>query len=164
MPATSLETLAYRHGQGAICLGAFKDGRLIGWLWLCLGPYLEDEVRAYFIPPARTAWDFDVYVAPEYRATFALPRLWDAANQFLQKRGSYGTMSRISALKPESINAHKRLGAISVGWACFLHCRKAQLALSSTSPYVHFSFWRAPWYRLSLPPKNQVTDDGRLNA
>ena len=83
--------IRFRFAQGAVCLGAYKDGDLIGCIWLCLGPYNEDEVRCRFIPlpQGQAAWDFDIYVHPQHRLGFAFSRLWDAANEYLRERSAY---------------------------------------------------------------------------
>jgi hypothetical protein len=64
----------YRAQQGAVCLGAFIKDKIIGCIWLCLGPYLEDEVRFRFEPgaAAKCAWDFDVYLLPDHRIRLRL--------------------------------------------------------------------------------------------
>ena len=109
----SKETQAFRFEQGAVCLAAFREGSPIGCLWLCLGPYSEDVVRCRLSPEPSglTAWDFDVYIAPEHRAGFAFARLWDTANAFLRAHGVAWTCSRISAFNPGSRRSHGSLGA-----------------------------------------------------
>lgn len=140
MPLTP-EVLRYRFGQNAVCFGAFKDGRMIGCLWLCLGPYLEDEVRCLFVPsPAgRASWDFDVYLHPTQRLGFAFARLWDEANAYLRERGVGWSMSRISVLNRRSLAAHGRLGIRRLGSATFLRFGPVQVMLSSLRPYFHVS-------------------------
>ena len=70
-PAAAIQA---RFEQGAKCLVATKDGRFVGFLGLLMGGYQEDEVGARYVPlPAnRSAWDFDVYIAPGFglRLTF----------------------------------------------------------------------------------------------
>ena len=131
----------YRAEQNAVCLGAFQGGQMIGCLWLCLGPYLEDEVRCRFVPVplGKAAWDFDIYLLPEHRVGLAFARLWDEANRFLRERGIACSMSRISALNRRSLAAHARLGARTVGTAFFLRIGQMQLTLASLSPNFHLS-------------------------
>ena len=130
-----------RFEQGSTCLAAFKDERFIGFLWLLLGSYQEDEVRARFIPlPAgRAAWDFDVYVAPDSRLGLAFPRLWDEANYFLGKNNVQWTCSRISAFNAGSLGSHARLGTLSMGSAIFLCAGRWQVTFASILPYFHLS-------------------------
>jgi len=144
--------LDYRFGQGAVCLGAFKDARVIGCVWFCLGPYDEDEVRCRFVPaPGVAAWDFDFYLAPEQRGGIAFARLWDAADAYLAARGVRWTMSRISKYNSASLASHARLGARPVGDALFLRLGRWQLTIASLAPYVHLSRSRGPVLRLPLP-------------
>src|SRR3982750_1829010 len=46
-PAAAIES---RFKQGAKCLVALKEGKFAGFLWLLMGSYQEDEVRARFFP------------------------------------------------------------------------------------------------------------------
>lgn len=132
----------YRMGQNALCLGAFKGAHMIGCLWLCLGPYQEDEVRCRFIPVplGKTSWDFDVYLLPEYRLGLGFARLWDEANRLLRERGIAWSISRISVLNLGSLAAHARLGARVLGTTLFLRIGRMQLAIASLSPRIHLSF------------------------
>src|SRR3954449_11773611 len=74
-PAAAIQS---RFKQGAKCLVALKEGKFAGFLWLLMGSYQEDEVRARYIPlpSGRSAWDFDVYVAPPFRLGLTFLRLW----------------------------------------------------------------------------------------
>ena len=130
-----------RFGQGAQCLAAFKEDRFIGFLWLLIGGYQEDEVRARYIPlPAgQAAWDFDVYVAPDFRLGLTFPRLWDEANRVLNKEGVRWTCSRISALNVGSLESHARLGTVPLGSAIFFCAGHWQVTVASISPYLHLS-------------------------
>jgi len=131
----------YRFRQGAVCLAAFKEGALVGFLWLTLGPYLEDEVRCRYVPlpPGKSAWDFDVHVEPEHRNGIAFLRLWDAANRFLVTRQIQWSLSRISAFNSGSIRSHARMGAKRMGTVTFLTMGSWQISMSTVPPHVHFS-------------------------
>lgn len=135
------QVIACRFASGSLCFLASKENRFVGFLWLHLGSYREDEVRCVFtpLPSGRSVWDFDVHVEPEHRSSFAFARLWDTANHFLRERDIEQSLSRISAFNLGSINAHVRLGAFPVASACFLNGRRWQLLLSGTYPYVHLS-------------------------
>lgn len=130
-----------RFEQGAKCLVAFKKEQFIGFLWLLLGSYQEDEVRARYtsLPPGQTAWDFDVYVAPDSRFGLTFPRLWDEANRFLRENKILWSCSRISAFNTGSLGAHARLGTLSLGSAIFFCAGGCQVTFASISPYFHFS-------------------------
>lgn len=137
LPLTAA-VLDYRFGQGAVCLGAFKGGAVIGCLWLCLGPYLEDEVRCRFVP-RDGSWDFDVYLHPEHRIGFGFARLWDEANAYLRSRGLAWSISRISVLNTKSLAAHDKLGIRTLGTATFVKLGALQVMLSTLSPFLHVS-------------------------
>lgn len=132
-----------RFQQGAKCLVALKEQHFIGFLWFLLGSYhyQEDEVRARYIPlPAeQTAWDFDVYVAPDSRLGLTFPRLWDEANRILTEKGVQWSCSRISAFNAGSLASHARLGTLSVGSAIFFCAGRWQITLASISPFFHLS-------------------------
>lgn len=140
MPLTE-DVLRYRFDQGAACFGAFRDGEMVGCLWLRLGPYLEDEVRCRFVPlPAgRSAWDFDVYVVPGLRAGLTFARLWDAANDYLRAQGITRSFSRISVFNAASLASHRRLGARTLGTATFVRLGRWQVMVASLPPYLHLS-------------------------
>lgn len=152
------QVLSYRFGQGSICLGAFQNGAMIGWLWLTLGPYDEDEVRCRFMPrPAgQSAWDYDVFILPEYRTGPAFARLWDAANGYMRDRGIAWSFSRISAFNPASLASHRRLGARHIGTATYLCAGPVQFMVSSLAPYLHLSFGPRAVPRMALPPPDHA--------
>lgn len=151
----SAEVIRARFRQGAVCFGAFSQGRIIGYLWLVLGPYLEDEVRCWFIPlpPGRVAWDFDVYLEPQHRLGMGFVRLWDEADAFLRNAGIGWTLSRISAFNSGSLAAHRRLGARHLGSAVFLGSHSWQLMVAGVPPYAHLSIHRerVPQVKLAAP-------------
>jgi hypothetical protein len=136
--------IAARFAQGARCLLATAEpDRFAGFLWLVVGPYDEDEVRARFRPQPQgsAAWDFDVSIVPRYRMSRLFACLWQRAGEELAQSGVLHTMSRISAFNADSLAAHRRLGARIVGSALFVCAGRWQLMLSSLSPHVHLS-WR----------------------
>lgn len=145
--------LERRLRNGAVCVVAECDGRFGGFIWLAECRYEEDEVRCLYAldPQAGAAWDFDVYVAPEYRATRLFQQLWDAANDVLRERGHRWTFSRISAFNTPSLAAHRRLGAYELGRATFLIIGRMQLTHLSIGPRVHVSLRESsyPVVRLS---------------
>ena len=147
--------IAQRFQQGCVCLGAFKADELVGYLWLQLGPYMEDEVRCRFIPQpaAQAAWDFDIFVHPKQRIGFAFAKLWDAADVLLRARGIRWTLSRISAFNTASLAAHKKLGLKSVGESVYVVLGNVQITVSNLSPFVHVSLTpaRFPTLRVNAP-------------
>lgn len=149
------KVIAQRFRQGCICLGAFKGDELIGYLWLQLGPYMEDEVRCRFIPQPETqaAWDFDIFVHPKQRIGFAFAKLWDAADALMRARGIRWTMSRISAFNTASLAAHKKLGLKSVGESVYVVLGNVQITVSNLPPFLHVSFspGRFPTHRVNSP-------------
>ena len=135
-------TLAYRRAQGARCLGLFHDGRLAAYMWFCLDGYDEDEVRCRFrpLPAGETAWDFDVYVLPEFRNGLAFAALWDHADAALRAAGRTRTMSRISAFNMQSRASHRRLGAVELARLSFIRIGAFQLMIASRRPWLHIGF------------------------
>lgn len=130
-----------RFEQGAECLVASKGGQFIGFLWILVGSYREDEVRACFSPqPAdQVSWDFDVHVEPDFRLGLTFLRLWDEANRALRNRGVRWSCSRVSAFNVRSLESHARLGMAAAGSAVFLCAGRWQLMLATVAPYIHFS-------------------------
>lgn len=135
------EVIEDRYRQGSICFAAFCEGRMVGFIWLLLATYREDEVCCWFRPePLGTAaWDFDVYVDPAWRIGPVFGRLWDEANRYLRAHGVRWTMSRISAFNGPSVASHRRLRARFLGRANFLVLGRLQIMLANTAPYVYAS-------------------------
>lgn len=147
-----------RFNGGAVCLGAFKADELVGYIWLQLGPYMEDEVRCRFIPqPENLAvWDFDIFVHPKQRFGFAFAKLWDAADAMMRARGIRWTMSRISAFNTASLMAHQKLGSKCVGSSLYIVLGNTQVTVSNLFPFIHLSLStnRFPTLRVNAPHTN----------
>ena len=149
------EVIARRFADGAACFVAENAGNLVGFIWIRLDRYDEDEVRcAYLLEPAGAlAWDFDAYVAPEFRMSRAFVQIWEAANEFLRRQGYRWTASRISAFNAASVASHRRFGAEFLHTAVFFVVGPAQLALLSLRPYVHFGVTPGSRPVVTLRPK-----------
>jgi len=128
-----------RYEQGSRCYCAFHNGTVVGQLWLQFDSYLEDEVRSRFqlSPASEVAWDYDVYVAENYRLTPLFARLWDEAFTQLRQAGKRWSASRVAAWNTASLQSHRRMGAQDVGWAWYLVIGKLQLMVSSLRPHLH---------------------------
>lgn len=131
--------------QHARCIVAHRNDELTGFLWLCPAGYREDEVRCvYRWTPDRVAmWDFDVYIAPQFRMGRLFTRMWDRAHAELRPEGIEWTLSRIDAFNSASLAAHRKLGARNLGWACFMVVGRVQLTLLSRPPFFHLSLGKA---------------------
>lgn len=142
--ARPVEEIEKRYDRGAVCFGAFRDHKLLGHIWLILGPYEEPFHRCVLIPAPEgsVAWDFDLHIEPTERLGFTFARLWDAANAYLRERNIRWTLSRISAFNPNSIASHRRLGARIVSSTTFLTLGPFQLLLANIAPYFYFSAHR----------------------
>ena len=136
-----IKVIHNRFRSGAKCLIATQNNEFIGFLWLHFYPYQEDEVRARYtpFPPEKTAWDFDVYVAPNFRLSRTFARLWSEANNILRERKIIWSCSRISAFNNNSLRSHKYLGAKFLGSALFVCIGKWQLSFASIYPFFHIS-------------------------
>ena len=123
--------IEHRFANGNTCFVAENNGRFAGFLWLARNAYEEDEIRCRYelAPPECCAWDFDVYVAPEYRIGRTFARLWEAANEHLSQAGVHWSLSRISAFNRASITAHQRLGIRKLCSATFLTLGPIQVSL-----------------------------------
>jgi hypothetical protein len=149
------EIIARRLQDGAMCLVAERDGEPVGFIWLKLDGYDEDEVRCQYRlePTGRVAWDFDAFIVPRFRMTRAFVLLWDAAFECLRERGCRWSISRISAFNPGSLSAQRRLGADLLHTGVFLALGPAQLTLLSCRPFVHLAPTRRSRPMLALRPR-----------
>lgn len=111
------DDLERRLARGDCCVAAFRDGRRVGYLWLCFGSFDEPDQRCRFVlPKGKGAWDYDMFVTAEERGGVAFAALWDAAWTLLRERGVAWTASRISGFNDVSLRSHLRLGARPAGW------------------------------------------------
>lgn len=144
-----------RFDQGARCIVVYQKERFVGYAWFCFGRYREDEVRCDYklADPARSSFDFDVYVFPEYRMGRAFAAVWHSANDFLRTAGVTYTFSRIAAINLMSARAHARMGAVRVGRAIFLCAGPMQCTVASSlkGPHVSLSWRRSPELLLGAP-------------
>lgn len=149
MPARP-EIKAARFAQGAKCLGAYRKGNLIGYMWWCREAYDEDEVRCTYVlaDRVRTVFDFDFYIFPDHRMGTAFLGVWHGANQLLRSHGIAYTFSRMTRFNLASRRAHTRLGARCVGRALFLQMGGVQAMLADMRPYVALSLTRSTRTRL----------------
>ncbi len=138
MPVTP-EDLADRFAKPTVCLGAFRKDQLVAYMWLCLGPYEEDEVRCLFVPQPgnRAVWDFDFYVLPEDRLGLGFVGLWDGANAYLRERGYEFSCSRVTRFNTISRKSHKHLKWVRIGHTLFLRATRFQAMLATVPPFFH---------------------------
>jgi hypothetical protein len=153
MPARQ-EIKASRFAQGAVCLGAYRRDRLIGYLWLCSGTYHEDEVRCTYVlsQPERSVFDFDLYIFPEHRLGRGFAALWDGAGDYLRTRGVDFTFSRLTRFNLQSRRAHAHLGSRRVASAVFLKIGTIELMIATIAPFLHVSYQTRDRVGLRLEP------------
>lgn len=135
-----------RYNQGAKCLAAFIDGKLVGCIWYVFSRYKEDEVRCDFILQDKDlcVWDFDVYVDPDYRIGIVFMHMWDLVNEHLRNCGYRWSLSRISAFNLHSIRSHERLGAQRLSSASYIAIGPIQLMFSDILPSLSLSRKQRP--------------------
>lgn len=143
-----------RYAQDAICLGAYRYGTLIGYIWFCFGRYEEDEARCTFVlkPENESVFDFDLYVFPEHRMSLGFIGIWNEASKFLRRRGINYTYSRLTRFNLNSRRAHRHLGWKRVGRTLFLLAGPLQFMAATIFPFVHLSVRRSNRVRLKLRP------------
>ncbi len=153
----SPEVIARRFRNGGRCLAAQAGGRFAGFIWLARDGYDEDMVRCRYelAQPAESAWDFDVFVEPDFRIGRTFARLWDAANEQLRSEGVLWSFSRIESSNPGSIHAHRRLGIRRLFSVTFVCIGPAQLTFAGAAPYVHVSLSQRSRPTLRLSPPRQ---------
>jgi len=131
--------IARRFVDGAVCHVAVRGSKLAGFIWIKQDSYQEDEVKCHYVlrPSTQLAWDFDAYVAPEFRMSRVFSQLWEAANEYLRDLGLRWTISRISAFNAASLRSHQRLGLVHMHTGYFLVLGPVQISIFSCRPYVH---------------------------
>jgi hypothetical protein len=148
------EIVAKRFADGALCFVAERADELVGFIWIKQEKYSEDEVRCLYLldPATQLVWDFDAYVAPQFRMSRAFAQLWEAVNRFLSDNGYRWTVSRISAFNKHSIASHRRLGAVHLHTGLFVTAGAFQLSLFSCAPYIHIAVNRTGCPEISFRP------------
>jgi hypothetical protein len=143
-----------RFDQGAVCLGAYRKDKLIGYLWFCSHSYEEDEVRCTYnlSQPQTSVFDFDLYVMPEHRMGIGFMAIWHGANAYLHERGIRYTFSRMTRANLPSRRAHARLGARCAARAVFLQAWRLEVMLASAFPYLALTWKPLSRARLRLVP------------
>jgi hypothetical protein len=131
-----------RFAGKARCFLATREDRIIGHLWITQSPYREPVHRCEFVvqPHGRTAWDFDMWIAPEERLGLAFARLWDQCNSYLREQGVTWTCSRVSAFNSASLKAHERLGMRVMHSLFYLGAGPVDLLIADVAPFVALSF------------------------
>ena len=143
---------AFRFGQGAYCLGAFKGDEPIGALWLAFDRFDEDIFRLRFElePRGRCAWDLGLHVVPAHRGSLAFARLWDAADALMRARGVAWTLSRVASVNTLSNASHARLGAVTIGTLAVIRVGRAQVYVTSRPWRLRLSSRRGALVTLTL--------------
>jgi hypothetical protein len=152
------DEIARRFAGGAVCFLATREDRIIGHLWVTQSPYREPVHRCMFAPQpsGRTAWDFDMWIAPDERLGLAFSRLWDQCNSYLRERGIAWTCSRVSAFNPASLKAHERLGMRVMHALLYLGAGPVEMLIANVAPYFALSFSRRtfPAIKVTTPVGN----------
>jgi len=148
------EVIPARFAQNSTCLGAFRKGVLIGYMWFCDRKYEEDEVRCTYVlgRERESVFDFDFYIFPEHRMGLGFVGLWNGAIDFLSRRGIRYTFSRLTHFNIASRRAHQHFGWKVVGRALFLRVWKLEIMAATLFPFVHVSMTKAGRVRLALHP------------
>lgn len=139
-----------RFAQGAICLGTFKKGELIGYIWFAYRQYDEDEVRVTYevAPSHESVFDFDLFIFPQHRLGLAFLAIWQNAANYLRAQGVRRSFSRVSRFNLATRRAHAHFGWKRVGRAVFLKLWRLELMTSTLYPYFYLSLSRRPRIRL----------------
>jgi hypothetical protein len=148
------EVMLARIRQNAACLGAFRNGELIGYMWFCRREYEEDEVRCIYVleDERESVFDFDFYLYPKHRMGVAFVALWNAANEFLSGQGIRYTFSRLTRFNVASRRAHQHLGCRVIGRVLFLQLGRLEAMLATLAPYASVSMSASRRVRLKLRP------------
>lgn len=153
MPARA-DVKAQRFAQGARCLGTYRKGQLIGYMWYARERHEEDEVRCTYVlaEPTTSVFDFDFYVLPQHRMGVGFLGVWHGANEVLSAQGVRYTFSRLTRFNTASRRAHAHLGWRRVGSGVFLQAWGVEFMVSTVAPYLAASFSPRQRVKLSLRP------------
>jgi hypothetical protein len=106
----------YRFDQGLTCLGAFNaKGKLAGVNWVSGTNFTETEVHVRFDVPENMGWDTGLWIDPKYRMSRAFAALWAGTAKWLRAQNRQYSLSWIADYNLQSIRAHERMGAVTIG-------------------------------------------------
>ena len=156
MPAPAL-VIQSRFDQQAVCLGTWRDGVLLGYIWLCFDCYREDEVRCDYVigQVPGSVFDFDLYILPEHRMGLAFAAVWHGANEYLRARGVKRSFSRLSRFNTASRRSHAHFKWQRVGRLVVLVLWRVEVMLADVSPYVTVSASLRQRAQLRLHPAGE---------
>lgn len=151
------DALRTRFDEQALCWAAHRDGELAGYLWVQQAAFADRDAGCAFVPvPAgRAAWDYDLWIAPDWRMSRAFQRLWDAAHTELRARGIEWTLSCVHAANRASQAAHARLGAQVVGHAWIVRIGTRQLAAFTQPPFLDLNLFTGRRARVVVRPPRE---------
>jgi GNAT superfamily N-acetyltransferase len=105
--------------RGDVCVGALKDGRLLGYAWFAFGSTPETaSVWLEFDP--RVRYSYRHFVRPACRGQRIAAGLLPAADALCAERGRTRCLTLIRPHNEASIRASERTGARTVGYAAYL--------------------------------------------
>jgi hypothetical protein len=136
--------------RGAVCLGAFKSGRLVGYSWLAYGdtPY---AAGVWIELDAGLRYSFKSFVRPEYRGQRILQALHAFADRPELWRGRRASVSFVNADNFASLAALQRAGARTLGCATYARIFGALISFRSSG-------LRREGIRLCPPPPARIAD------
>jgi hypothetical protein len=130
--------------RGAVCLGALKDGRLVGYSWLAYGgtPY----AAGVWVEIDRSLrYSYKSFVRPEHRGQRIIQALHALGDRPELWRGRRASVSFVTSDNFASLSSLERAGARVVGYASY--ARVFGMLLAFHSPGV-----RRAGIRLRPPP------------
>lgn len=151
-PALELDRQWVREtfARGAVCLGALKDGRLVGYSWLAYGgtPY----AAGVWVEIDRSLrYSYKSFVRPEYRGQRIIQALHALGDRPELWRGRRASVSFVTSDNFASLSSLERVGARVVGYASY--ARVFGMLVAFRSPGV-----RRAGIRLRPPPPAGIAD------
>ena len=118
--------VAAAHSRGDRCVGAFENGRLVGYCWLAFAPVpLLDGVWVDFFADA--VWTYKSFVRPSHRGRGIAAGLYRCADSLCRDRGRSVSLLCVEIRNRPSARAARRAGYVRAGYAGYF-CRGGRLA------------------------------------
>ena len=116
------------YARGDLCVGAFCQGRLVGYQWVAFGPTPDvGGVWVRFAP--QTFYVYKRFVLAAFRGQRIAATLQQEANALARGRGCSGGVAFVSVHNAASWRAGRRDGAHTVGFAGYVRLGHFFLAL-----------------------------------
>jgi GNAT superfamily N-acetyltransferase len=131
-PALELSAPRIREAfrRGDVCVGAFLEGKLVGYVWFAYRT--AQHVKGVWVDfPDEAIYRYKSFVRPEHRGKRIAALLYHRADEIFERAGRRYVLLCIETHNYASIAAATRGGATPLGWFAYWQAGRRLFALCS---------------------------------